>query len=84
MEKQIEQIGEHIKPIVNRFNSPIMAIPNISNRMVAIIIAETNNFSNLESAKKVFTFTSLEPSVYQSCQLISTHTKMVKHSSKYF
>lgn len=83
MEKQIEQIEERIKPIVDSFNSPIMTIPGISYRMAAIIIAETDNLSNFESAEKVLAFAGLEPSVYQSGQLTSTHAKMVKRGSKY-
>lgn len=83
MEKQIEQIEAKINPIVDSLHSPIMTIPGISYRMAAIIIAETENFANFDSAEKILAFAGLEPSVYQSGQLTSTHAKMVKRGSKY-
>jgi len=83
MEKQIGQAEARINPIVDSLHSPIMTIPGISYRMAAIIIAETENFSNFDSAEKVLAFAGLEPSVYQSGQLTSTHAKMVKRGSKY-
>ncbi|MBR0600653.1 IS110 family transposase [Sinanaerobacter chloroacetimidivorans] len=83
MEDQIKQIEAKINPIVDELHSPIMTIPGISYRMAAIIIAETENFSNFNSAEKVLAFAGLEPSVYQSGQLTSTHSKMVKRGSKY-
>jgi transposase len=83
METQINQVEAKINPIIDSLNSPIMTIPGISYRMAAIIIAETDNLSNFESAEKVLAFAGLEPSVYQSGQLTSTHAKMVKRGSKY-
>ncbi len=83
MEKQIQQVDARIKPIVDSIHSPIMTIPGISYRMAAIIIGETGNFINFNSAEKILAFAGLEPSVYQSGQLTSTHAKMVKRGSKY-
>jgi transposase len=83
MELQIKQIEAKINPVVDSLNSPIMTVPGISYRMAAIIIAETDNFANFGSAEKVLAFAGLEPSVYQSGQLTSTHAKMVKRGSKY-
>jgi transposase len=83
MEKQIGQTEAKINPIVDSLHSPIMTIPGISYRMAAIIIAETGNFVDFDKAEKVLAFAGLEPSVYQSGQLTSTHTKMVKRGSKY-
>ena len=83
MEDQIKQVEAEINPIVDEFHSPILTIPGISYRMAAILIAETENFSNFDSAEKVLAFAGLEPSVYQSGQLTSTHAKMVKRGSKY-
>jgi len=83
VEKQIEQIESKINPIVDSLRSPIMTIPGISYRMAAIIIAETENFQNFNSAEQILAFAGLEPSVYQSGQLTSTHAKMVKRGSKY-
>ena len=83
MEAQIKQVEDKINPIVDSINSPIMTIPGISYRMAAVIIAETENFTNFRSAEQVLAFAGLEPSVYQSGQLVSTHAKMVKRGSKY-
>lgn len=83
MEKQIEQVESNINPIVDSLHSPIMTIPGISYRMAAIIIAETENFTNFDSAEQVLAYAGLEPSVYQSGQMTSTHSKMVKRGSKY-
>ena len=52
--------------------------------MAAILIAEKQKTSaTSDSAEKVLAFVGLEPSVYQSGQLTSTHAKMVKRGSKY-
>ena len=83
MDAQIEQIEMKINPIVDALESPIMTIPGISYRMAAVIIAETENLTNFSSAEQVLAFAGLEPSVYQSGQLTSTHAKMVKRGSKY-
>ena len=83
MDNQVEQVEEKINPIVDSLESPIMSVPGISYRMAAIIIAETENLANFSSAEKVLAFAGLEPSVYQSGQLTSTHSKMVKRGSKY-
>jgi len=83
MEEQIAQAEARINPIVDSLHSPIMTIPGIGYRMAAIIIAETGNFANFDKAEKVLAFAGLEPSVYQSGQLTSTHAKMVKRGSKY-
>jgi len=83
LETQIKEIEARINPIVDSLHSPIMTIPGISYRMAAIIIAETENFHNFHSAEQILAFAGLEPSVYQSGQLTSTHSKMVKRGSKY-
>ena len=83
MDTQVEQVEARINPIVDALQSPIMTIPGISYRMAAIIIAETENLTNFGSAEQVLAFAGLEPSVYQSGQLTSTHARMVKRGSKY-
>lgn len=83
LENQIKQVEAKINPIVDELQSPILTIPGISYRMAAIIIAETENFSNFDSAEKVLAYAGLEPSVYQSGQMTSSHAKMVKRGSKY-
>ena len=83
MEEQIKQVEDKINPIIDSLHSPIMTIPGISYRMAAIIIAEIGDFNNFQSAEQILAYAGLEPSVYQSGQLTSTHSKMVKRGSKY-
>jgi transposase len=83
IEDQISQVEAKINPIIDTLHSPIMTIPGISYRMAAIIIAEVEDFSNFDSAEQILAYAGLEPSVYQSGQLTSTHAKMVKRGSKY-
>jgi len=82
-ESQIEQVEHKINPIVDSLNSPLLTVPGISYRMAAIIIAETENFKDFSHPEKLLAYAGLEPSVYQSGQLTSTHSKMVKRGSKY-
>jgi Transposase and inactivated derivatives len=83
LEKQIVFVESKINPIVDTLHSPLLSVPGISYRMAAIIIAETENFANFNHAEQVLAYAGLEPSVYQSGQLVSTHAKMVKRGSKY-
>jgi transposase len=83
LQQQIEAVEEEINSLMDDIDSPITSIPGIANRMAAVIIAETNNFNDFERAEQVLAFAGLDPSVYQSGQLTSTHSKMVKRGSKY-
>ena len=82
-QKQINAVEEEINNLMDDIDSPITTIPGIGNRMAAVIIAETNNFQDFERAEQILAFAGLDPSVYQSGQLTSTHSKMVKRGSKY-
>lgn len=81
--EQIAQVEAMIKPIVDSLHSPIMTIPGISYTIAAMIHAELGDFKAFGSAAKILAFSGMEPSVYQSGQLVSTHAKMVKRGSKY-
>jgi len=83
LQQQIEAVENEINELMESIDSPITSIPGIANRMAAVIIAETNNFKDFERAEQVLAFAGLDPSVYQSGQLTSTHSKMVKRGSKY-
>ena len=83
LQQQIEAVENKINELMEDIDSPITSIPGIANRMAAVIIAETNNFKDFERAEQVLAFAGLDPSVYQSGQLTSTHSKMVKRGSKY-
>lgn len=83
LQQQIEAVEEEINNLMDLIDSPITSIPGIANRMAAVIIAETNNFQDFGRAEQVLAFAGLDPSVYQSGQLTSTHSKMVKRGSKY-
>lgn len=68
---------------MSKIDSPITSVPSIANKMAAVIISETNNFKDFNSAEQVLAYAGLDPSVYQSGQLTSTHSKMVKRGSKH-
>lgn len=83
MNAQIAQVEAMIKPLVDELHSPLMTIPGISYTIAAMIHAEVGDFKAFGSAEKILAFSGMEPSVYQSGQLTSTHAKMVKRGSKY-
>ncbi|MBK5262675.1 MAG: IS110 family transposase [Peptostreptococcaceae bacterium] len=83
MKEQITQVENQINPIVDSLNNPIMTIPGISYRMGTMFIAEITSFNDFDSAEKILAFADMEPSVYQSGQMTSTHAQMVKRGSKY-
>ena len=83
MTEQITQVEDMIKPIIDSLHCPIMTIPGISYSLAAMIYAEIGDFKAFGSAEKILAFAGMEPSVYQSGQLNSTHAKMVKRGSKY-
>ncbi|KXB41135.1 transposase [Amygdalobacter nucleatus] len=82
-QQQIEEIESEINELMSKIDSPITSVPGIANKMAAVIISETNNFKDFNSAEQVLAYAGLDPSVYQSGQLTSTHSKMVKRGSKY-
>lgn len=83
MDAEIHEIEAEIKVIVDDMGSPILTIPGISYRMGAMILAEIGDFSRFDSPDKVLAFAGLSPSIYQSGQLTSTHSRMEKRGSRY-
>jgi transposase len=83
LKEQIDVIQKRIKSIINEIDSPFIIIPGISYMTAAMIHAEVGDFSNFSSPEKILAFAGMEPSIYQSGQYTSTHTKMVKRGSKY-
>lgn len=83
LDKEIDEIENEIKIIMDKINSPILTIPGISYRMGAMIIAEIGSFSNFDSPDKILAFAGLSPSTYQSGNFNSAHSHMEKRGSKY-
>ena len=83
LDKEIDEIENEIKIIMDKINSPILTIPGISYRMGAMIIAEIGSFSNFDSPDKILAFAGLSPSTYQSGNFNSSHSHMEKRGSKY-
>lgn len=83
LEDQIASIEKMIIPLVDALHSPLLSVPGISYTFASVIIAETGNFKAFHKAEQVLAFAGLEPSVYQSGKLASSHAKMVKRGSKY-
>lgn len=83
LDKEIDEIENEIKTIMDKINSPILTIPGISYRMGAMIISEIGSFSNFDSPDKILAFAGLSPSTYQSGNFNSSHSHMEKRGSKY-
>ena len=83
LEDQIVAVEQMITPLVDSLHSPLLSVPGISYTLASMIIAETGNFKAFHRAEQVLAFAGLEPSVYQSGHLASSHAKMVKRGSKY-
>lgn len=79
----LQKIELEIKERMLILNSPMLTIPGISFMTAAAILAEIGDFHKFSSAEKVLAFGGLEPSIYQSGQYTSSHSKMVKRGSKY-
>jgi hypothetical protein len=69
LDAEIEEIETAIQTIMEKIHSPITAIPGISCRMGAMILAESGDFSRFESPDKLLAYAGLSPSTYQSGQL---------------
>ena len=82
-DKEITEIENEIKAIMDMLNSPITTIPGISFRMGAMIIAEIGDFNNFDSPDKILAFAGLSPSTYQSGQLTNCYAHMEKRGSRY-
>lgn len=68
---------------MDKINSPILTIPDISYRMGAMIIAKIGNFSRFDSPDKILVFAVMSPSTYQSGQLDNCYSHMEKREARY-
>lgn len=83
LQEQIAVIEKRIKIIVREIDSPFITVPGISYITAAMIYAEVGEFSKFSSPEKILAFAGMEPSIYQSGEYTSTHSRMVKRGSKY-
>lgn len=83
LSEEIDDIESSIKKIMDASQSPIMSIPGISYRMGAMIVAEIGDFKRFSSADKILAYAGLSPTIHQSGQSTSSHSKMEKRGSKY-
>ena len=85
LDKEIEEIEEQIRAMMDTIQSPITTIPGIGVRMGAMILAEIGDFSRFDSPDKLLAYAGLSPSTYQSGKLNATGTyaHMEKRGSRY-
>lgn len=83
LDKEIQEIENEIKLIMDKLESPILSIPGIKYRMGAMIIAEIGDFARFENADKILAYAGLSPSTYQSGKLDSCYSHMEKRGSRY-
>lgn len=83
LDSEISEIESEIKQIMGRFSSPILTIPGIGYRMGAMILAEIGDFFRFDSQDKILAYAVASPSAYQSGQLDSSYSHMVKRGLRY-
>lgn len=85
LDKEIEEVEEQIRTMMDTIQSPITTIPGIGVRMGAMILAEIGDFSRFDSPDKLLAYAGLSPSTYQSGKLNATGTyaHMEKRGSRY-
>lgn len=85
LDKEIAEIEEQIRAMIDTIQSPITTIPGMGIRMVAMIIAEIGDFSRFDSPDKLLAYAGLSPSTYQSGKLNVTgaYAHMEKRGSRY-
>ena len=83
LDREIDEVEEAIRQIVDEMNPPLLTIPGISYRMGAMILAEIGDFSRFSSPDKILAYAGVSPSTYQSGQLNNAHAHMEKRGSRY-
>ena len=85
LDKEIEEVEEQIRAMMDTIQSPITTIPGIGVRMGAMILAEIGDFSRFDSPDKLLAYAGLSPSTYQSGKLNATgaYAHMEKRGSRY-
>ena len=83
LDREIDEVEEAIRQIVDEVNPPLLTIPGISYRMGAMILAEIGDFSRFSSPDKILAYAGVSPSTYQSGQLNNAHAHMEKRGSRY-
>ncbi len=85
LDKEIEEIEEQIRAMMDTIQSPITTIPGIGVRMGAMILAEIGDLSRFDSPDKLLAYAGLSPSTYQSGKFNATgaYAHMEKRGSRY-
>lgn len=83
VEKQVEDVENQIKALLDKINSPITTIPGIGNIIAATILGEIGDISRFSNPSKLVAYAGIDPSVSQSGQYQSTNNKMSKRGSPY-
>ena len=81
--KQIKEVNEQIKPILDCLDSPIMSIPGVGIEIGPSLIAEIGNIENFENPSKLLAYAGLDPSISQSGTMYSNYSSMSKRGSSY-
>lgn len=83
LDAEIDEIEASIREIMDDLASPILFIPGISYRMVAMILAEIGDFSRFDSPDRLLAYAGLSPSTHQSGKLDNAYPHMEKRGSRY-
>lgn len=80
---EISEIENEIKRFMDELDPPILSIPGMGFRMVAMILAEIGDVSRFDSPDKLLAFSGVSPSTYQSGKLNNAYAHMEKRGSRY-
>ena len=81
LDSQLDAVESEMKDIVTSLDSVIMTIPGIGPINGGMIIGEIGDINRFSKPRKLLAFAGLDPSVYQSGNLIAKKNKMSKRGS---
>lgn len=83
IERQVKDVEEEAKQIVENMNSPILTIPGVGAVTAAVILGEIGDIQRFEHPSKLVAYAGLDATVSQSGESESTNNRMSKRGSPY-
>ncbi len=83
LERQIEELEEHIAVLLKQTGSYITTIPGIGETLGAIILSEIGDIHRFDAPNKLVAFAGLDVKVSQSGEFTGTRQKISKRGSPY-
>lgn len=83
IERQVKDVEQEAKQIVENMNSPILTIPGVGAVTAAVILGEIGDIHRFEHPSKLVAYAGLDATVSQSGESESTNNRMSKRGSPY-